>query len=118
VTTSTQVSPLAVLPSPRPAPAPGLPPRQGTVLAILWAAPRPLTAAQIAVRLPMPGIGHALAQLRAAGLITTTGHGRSHAYQPTVSRDDYLTALVTAALDQAGDPAAVLRKALNTSPTL
>jgi predicted transcriptional regulator len=88
------------------------------VLAVLWAAPRPLTAAQISTRLPTPGIGHALGQLRAAGLITTTRTGHTHRYQATVSRDDYLAALVTAALDQAADPAAVLRTALHAAPAL
>jgi predicted transcriptional regulator len=82
----------------------------------LWNAPRPLTATQISSRLPTPGISHALAQLRAAGLITTTRHGRTCAYQPTLGRDDYLAALVAAALDQAGDPAGVLRAALHATP--
>jgi predicted transcriptional regulator len=95
----------------RPAGTPGLPPREGAVLAVLWAAPQPLTAAQITTHLPTPGISHALRQLRAGGLITTTRTGRTHAYRPTMSRDDYLAGLVTAALDQAGDPAAVLRTA-------
>jgi predicted transcriptional regulator len=100
-----------------PAGAPGLPPRQGAVLAVLWAAPAPLTAAQITARLPPAGgIGHALGQLRAAGLITATRTGRARRYQPTMGRDDYLAALVTAVLDQAGDPAAVLRAALRAAP--
>jgi predicted transcriptional regulator len=116
VTTATPVPPLTVLPAPRLASAPGLPPRQGAVLAELWEAPRPLTAAQISTRLPTPGVGHALGQLRAAGLITATRHGRTRHYQPTIGRDDYLAALVTAVLDQAGDPAAVLRTALHTAP--
>jgi predicted transcriptional regulator len=103
-------------PAPRPAPAPGLPPRQGTVLAILWDAPHPLTAAQIATRLPTSGISHALGQLRAAGLITTARHGRAHTYLAALGRDAYLTALVAAALDQAGDSAAVLRTALHAPP--
>jgi hypothetical protein len=47
----------------------------------LWDAGRPQTAAQIAARLPTPGIGHALGQLRAAGLITITRTGRSHRCQ-------------------------------------
>ncbi len=101
---------------PYPAPAPGLPPRPGTVLAILWDAPHPLSATQIATRLPTPGVGHALGQLRAAGLITTTRHGRVYCYQPALGRDAYLAALITAALDQAGDSAAVLRAALHAPP--
>jgi predicted transcriptional regulator len=101
---------------PCPAPAPGLPPRQGTVLAILWDAPHPLSAAQISTRLPTPGVGHALGQLRAAGLIATTRTGRAYCYQPALGRDAYLAALITAALDQAGDSAAVLRAALHTPP--
>jgi predicted transcriptional regulator len=116
VTSTAPSPPLAVLPRPRPAPAPGLSPRPGTVLAILWDAPRPLTAAQISTRLPTPGIGHALAQLRAAGLITATRTGRTRTYQPALSRDGYLAGLVAAALDQAADPAAVLRTALHTPP--
>jgi predicted transcriptional regulator len=117
VTITAPVPPLAVLPRACPAPAPGLPPRQGAVLAILWDAPRPLTAAQISTRLPTPGIGHALAQLRATGVITTAQHGRTHTHRPALGRDDYLAGLVAAALDQAGDPAAVLRAALHTPPT-
>jgi predicted transcriptional regulator len=91
------------------------------VLAVLWDAPRPLTAAQISGRLAEgtgagAGIYHALHQLRAAGLITATWAGRAHRYQPALSRDDYLAALVAAALDQASDPATVLRTALHTPP--
>ncbi len=112
--TTAPVPRLAVLPRPAPAPAPGLPPRQGTVLAVLWDASRPLTAAQISTRLPTPGISHALAELRAAGLVTAPRTGRTHTYQPALARDDYLAGLVAAALDQAADPAAVLRTALHT----
>jgi predicted transcriptional regulator len=83
---------------------------------MLWDSPRPLTAAQIANRLPTPGIGHALGQLRAAGLITATRAGNTHHYQATLDRDDYLAALITAALDQAADSVAVLRAVLRTTP--
>jgi predicted transcriptional regulator len=117
VTTTAPPPPPAVPARPCPAPAPGLPPRQGTVLAVLWEAPRPLTAAQISTHLPTPGIGHALRQLRAAGLVTATRKGHTHRYQAVLGRDDYLAGLVAAALDQAGDPAAVLRTALNTPPS-
>lgn len=116
MTTTAPPPPLAVLARPRPAPAPGLPPRQGTVLAVLWEAPRPLTAAQISTHLPTPGIGHALSQLRAAGLVTATRTGHTHRYQAVLGCDDYLAGLVAAALDRAGDPAAVLRSALSTAP--
>jgi predicted transcriptional regulator len=86
---------------------------------VLWDAPQPLSAAQISARLTDAtgagtGIYHALHQLRAAGLVTVTGAGRAHHYQATVGRDDYLAALVAAVLDQAADPAAVLRTALHT----
>jgi predicted transcriptional regulator len=119
--TAAPVPLLAVLPCSRPAPAPGLPTRQGAVLAVLWDAPRPLTAAQISARLAEgsstgTSIYHALHQLRAAGLITATWAGRAHHYQPTLGRDAYLAALIAAALDQAADPAAVLRTALHTPP--
>lgn len=89
------------------------------MLAALWAAPQPLTAAQITTRLP-PGTGihHALRQLHAAGLITATRTGnRARRYHPALGRDDYLAALVAAVLDQASDPAAILRTALHTPPT-
>lgn len=112
MTTTTPPPPPADLA--RPAPAPGLPPRQGTVLAVLWEAPRPLTAAQISTHLPTTGISHALSQLRAAGLVTATRKGHTYRYQAVLGRDDYLAGLVAAALDQAGDPAAVLRTALHT----
>jgi hypothetical protein len=86
----------------------------------LWDALQPLSAAQISARLPSSGgtgIYHALHQLRAAGLITTTAAGRPHHYQPALPRDAYLASLVAAILDQAADPAAVLRTALHTPPT-
>jgi predicted transcriptional regulator len=115
--TTVPVLPLVVLPSPRPAPAPGLPPRPGAVLAVLWEAPGPLSAAEISDRLTQgTGIYHALHQLRTAGLITATWAGRAYRYQAALSRDAYLAALVAAALDQAGDPAAVLRTALRGTP--
>jgi predicted transcriptional regulator len=116
--TTTPVPPLATLPGPPPAPAPGLPPRQGAVLAVLWDATRPLSAAQISARLTDAGTGiyYALHQLRTAGLITTTWAGRAHRYHATLGRDDYLAGMVAAILDQAADPAAVLRTALHTPP--
>jgi hypothetical protein len=89
------------------------------VLAVLWDAPRPLSAAQISARLAGSGgtgIYHALHQLRTAGLITTTGTKRPHHYQPALPRDAYLAGLVAAIVDQAADPAAVLRTALHTPP--
>jgi hypothetical protein len=98
--------------------APGLPSRQGAVLAVLWDAPQPVTAAQITARLaPGGGIHHALRELHASGLITATRTGdRARRYEPALSRDDYLATLIAAVLDQAGDPAAVLRTALRTRP--
>jgi predicted transcriptional regulator len=83
--------------------------------------PRPLSAAQISARLTDStgagtGIYHALHQLRAAGLITAAWAGRAHRYQPTLPRDDYLAGLVAAILDQAADPAAVLRTVLTGTP--
>jgi predicted transcriptional regulator len=101
-----------------PASALGLPPRQGAVLAVLWAAPQPLTAAQVTTRLPAgPGIQHALGRLRAAGLIEATRSGdRARRYQPTIDRDDYLAAQIAAMLDLACDQAAVLRAALYKRP--
>jgi predicted transcriptional regulator len=91
-------------------------------LAVLWDTPRPLSAAQISARLTestgaRTGIYHALHQLRAAGLITATWAGRANQYQPTLSRDDYLAGQVAAILDQAADPAAVLRTALRPPPS-
>ncbi len=58
-----------------------------------------------------------LSQLRAAGPGTATRVGHTHRYQPVLGRDDYLASLVAAAPGQAGDPAAVLRTALNTPPS-
>jgi hypothetical protein len=102
-----------------PAGAPGLPPRRGAVLAVLWDSPDPLTAAQIAARLPAgPGIHDALRQLHAAGLITAARAGdRARHYQPALTRDGSLAALAAAALDQASDSPGVLRTAL-TAPTV
>jgi predicted transcriptional regulator len=97
----------------------GLPARQGAVLAVLWDTPSPLTAAQIATRLGWHGpasTGHALGRLRAAGLATTTGHGHTYLWRPTLRRDDYLAALIAAALDQAADPTAVFRAVLGIPP--
>jgi predicted transcriptional regulator len=86
---------------------------------VLWDAPSPLTAAQIAARLgghSAAGTGYALGRLRAAGLAAATRDGHACRWQAVVGRDGYLAALVAAALDQAGDSAAVLRAALRTPP--
>jgi predicted transcriptional regulator len=120
VTTLSAIDLGIAAPGRRPGGALGLPPRQGEVLAALWATPQPLTAAQITARLPGQGTGirHAVRQLHAAGLITATCTGDSaRRYQPVLGRDDYLAGLVAAILDQASDPAAVLRTALHTPPT-
>jgi hypothetical protein len=96
----------------------GLPERQGAVLAVLWNTAEPLTAAQITARLRWHGpasTGHALGRLRALGLAAPTSH-RTTRWQATLRRDDYLAALVAAALDQASDQPAVLRAALGIPP--
>jgi hypothetical protein len=110
------------VPAPRivlPVPVLGLPARQGAVLAVLWEAPGLLTAAQIAARLGWhgpAGTGHPLGRLRALGLATAARHAGTCRWQAAQGRDDYLAALVAAALDQAADPPAVLRAALRTPP--
>jgi hypothetical protein len=48
--------------------------------------------------------------LRDAGLITPVQVGRVRRYRAVLGRDDYLAALITAALDQAKDPAAVFAR--------
>ncbi len=96
-------------------PAPGLPPRQGIVLAVLWDATGPLTAAQISAYLPTPGISHALSELRSAGLVSTSRVGHTQRYQAALNRDDYLAGLIAAALEHASDPTSVLCTALHTT---
>ena len=58
----------------------------------------------------------AVTQLRAAGLITAARACRTRRYQAGPGRDGYLAGLAAAARGQAGDPAAVLRTALNSPP--
>jgi predicted transcriptional regulator len=85
------------------------------VLAVLWNAHEPLTAAQITARLgggSPARTGHALSQLHRAGLAVPARDRRACRWRPVQSRDGYLTDLVAAALGQAGDPNAVLRAVL------
>ncbi len=87
---------------------------EGDVLAALWAAPGPLTPAEVRAALP----GHLayntvhtiLTRLREKGLVTRTAAGGSSGYRPTKDVAELAAEQMSAALGRGSDRGAVLHR--------
>jgi predicted transcriptional regulator len=84
------------------------------VLAVLWAADRPLLPGEVNARLDA---GHAytsvatiLIRLRAKGLVVRTPAGRAFAYEASVDEPDFTVLRISELLDSSSDRATVLSR--------
>lgn len=87
---------------------------ESAVLATLWAAPGPLTAAQIRERLP-DGLAYttvltALSRLHAKGVLTRRRSGRGFAYEPLRDEATETADRMRSLLDRGRDREAVLAR--------
>ena len=89
---------------------------------VVWAAPGPLTARQVADALADRGLAYTtwltvLGRLERKGLLARSRDARAHTYSPVGSRADLVAGLMEQALGQADDREAALQRfARSVSP--
>ncbi len=89
---------------------------------VVWAAPGPLTARQVAEALAARGLAYTtwltvLGRLERKGLLARSRDARAHTYAPVGSRADLVAGLMQQALGQADDREAALQRfARSVSP--
>jgi predicted transcriptional regulator len=87
---------------------------EGAVLAALWAADGPLTAAQVRDGLPGDAayttVLTALVRLHAKGMLVRARVGREHSWAPVTDRATHTAALMRQLLESGTDHQAVLRQ--------
>ena len=81
---------------------------------VVWAAPGPLTARQLADALADRGLAYTtwltvLTRLEGKGLLRRERSGRAHSYTAVASREDHIAVLMQQALGQADDREAALQ---------
>ncbi|MDP9436006.1 MAG: BlaI/MecI/CopY family transcriptional regulator [Actinomycetota bacterium] len=81
---------------------------------VVWAAPGPLTAREVAEALADRGLAYTtwltvLGRLERKGLLRRDKSGRAHTYTGAASREDHVAVLMQQALGQARDRRAVLQ---------
>lgn len=81
---------------------------------VLWSAPGPATARDLASALADRGLAYTtwltvLTRLERKGLVRRERAGRAHTYAPVASREDHVAVLIDQALGQADDRAAALQ---------
>jgi predicted transcriptional regulator len=82
---------------------------------VVWAAPSPLTARQVADALAERGLAYTtwltvLGRLERKGLLRRGREARAHTYAPIGSREDLVAGLMQQALGQADDREAALQR--------
>ena len=91
---------------------------ESEVLAALWAADRPLTAADVVDAvgdgLAYTTVQTVLARLHAKGAVHREPSGRAHAYSPVLDDAGLAASRMQAMLDKGGDHAAILARFLHT----
>jgi len=87
---------------------------EAEVLAVLWDAEAPLTAAQVLAGLPgtlaYTTVMTILTRLHAKGSVSRVAVGRAYAYRSVESRADMAAKRMTQVLEQTGDQSAVLSR--------
>jgi predicted transcriptional regulator len=83
-------------------------------MSVVWSAPGPVTARDVAEGLADRGLAYTtvltvLTRLESKGLVRRDRSGRAHSYLPTASREDHIAVLMQQALGQAGDREAALQ---------
>jgi predicted transcriptional regulator len=91
---------------------------ESEVLAALWAADGPLTAADVVDAvgdgLAYTTVQTVLARLHAKGAVRREPSGRAHAYSPVLDDAGLAASRMQAMLDKGGDHAAILARFLHT----
>jgi predicted transcriptional regulator len=92
---------------------------EGAVMAVLWDAPAGATAREVSDRLAGPELAITtvltmLDRLQHKGLVTRERDGRAHRYSATHSRAEFLSGLMTDALNSSDDRGAVLARFIGT----
>ncbi|MER5917144.1 BlaI/MecI/CopY family transcriptional regulator [Streptomyces sp. NPDC001982] len=83
---------------------------EGAVLAVLWAAGGPATAAVVQTEVPGAAYTTILTRLCDKGLVTRQREGRGHVYAPVDDQAGIAAAGMHSLLDESGDRAAVLAR--------
>lgn len=82
------------------------------IMAVLWAADRPLLPGDVKDRLATPlaytSVATVLGRLQAKGLVTRTDAGRAHAYRAVVDESQLAARRINDVLSSASDRSAVL----------
>jgi predicted transcriptional regulator len=87
---------------------------EAAIMRVLWQAPDPLVVAEVVDALsPKHPVAYTtvmtvLERLRHKGRVERTKVGRAFRYRPAVTAEDYVSGLLTEALDDAADRSAVL----------
>ena len=90
---------------------------EGAVMNVVWATPDGATAREIVSALPGPELAittvlTVLDRLQRKGMVERERVGRAHRYTAARSREDFLSALMSDALDSTDDRGAVLARFL------
>jgi predicted transcriptional regulator len=90
---------------------------EGAVMNVVWATPDGVTAREIVSALPGPELAittvlTVLDRLQRKGMVERERVGRAHRYTAARSREDFLSALMSDALDSTDDRGAVLARFL------
>jgi len=88
---------------------------EGAVMNVVWATPDGVTAREIVSALPGPELAittvlTVLDRLQRKGMVERERIGRAHRYTAARSREDFLSALMSDALDSTDDRGAVLAR--------
>jgi len=88
---------------------------EGAVMNVVWATPDGVTAREIVSALPGPELAittvlTVLDRLQRKGMVERERVGRAHRYTAARSREDFLSALMSDALDSTDDRGAVLAR--------
>jgi predicted transcriptional regulator len=87
---------------------------EAAIMKVLWEAPDPVVVADVVDALtPTHPVAYTtvmtvLERLRHKGRVERTKVGRAYRYRPAVTAEDYVSGLLSAALDDASDRSAVL----------
>ena len=88
---------------------------EGAVMNVLWRTPEGMTAREVLTALPGPELAvttvlTVLDRLQRKGMVERKREGRAHRYTAARSREDFLSALMSDALDSTDDRSAVLAR--------
>ena len=94
---------------------------ENAIMAALWSRPDGATAREVLDALPGPALAvttvlTVLDRLQTKGMVTRTKEGRAHRYAATRTRAEFLSRLMSDALDSSDDRGAVLARFVGGMP--